>query len=271
MAKRKDTKRKNNQLGFDLEAAMKTLHAEAIKAGAVPEGDHRAVNPLYTATAHLHGVEHDRCKKSPCRVAGLCHALYELVQFRDEVNVATPFIAAADETEVMRKAMFEAGIQYAKTLERRLVDSEKIHQQETEQEPSFQRHNHDVLCVCPERIIQLMAELQMLLEVFEDKLRSLPGSFQLQQSSYSKRSTLLLTAVYQHLRWGGLKYAKIAELVPDELGKKKGADERVRGRVKGPNARSIVPAELMGKLRKEKRSRAKKPKPEAPDPRDSSG
>jgi hypothetical protein len=258
-------KRKDNQLGFDADAALDTLHKEAIKAGAVPQEDPRAGNPMSTAIAHLHTIQSDRCRENPCRVAGLCHALFELVQYRAQADGAAEFIEAANETEVM----FEAGSRYLEMLDSLGKKAEEILQREIEQGPTFERHDHEVLCVLPRCICQQVTELQRSLELFEDKLRAMPSSFQLQQSSHQKNCTLLLTAVYQHLKWGGLKYAEIAKLVPDDLGRK-GADDRVRHRVKEPNARSFVPAELRGKLRTERKPRAKKPKAETTEPGDSS-
>jgi hypothetical protein len=251
---------KGNQfiLGFDLEAAISTLHTRALEAGAVPEGDWRAEDPWNTANAHMHGKDGRSCTKTKCRVGGLCYALKELLFYKRGQAGAAPFIAAADDTETMCKAMFKAGGRYIKTLERLRNDSQTLHQQEAE-------HHHEILCVRPAHILKLMIELQRSLVNFEDELRGLLWSFQLQQSSHAKGGHLLLSAVRQHLAWGGLEDEEIAELVPDGLGTigdshLKRVDHSVR---KEPNARCVVPAELDGKLKKKKRVRTKKPKAEA--------
>ncbi len=261
-------KSKQNDLGFDLHAAISTLHAEALKTDNVPEEDSRSADAWLMATEHSHGMGERSCRVRPCRLGGLCYALKELEWYRDTVNGTAQFIDAANETEVLRKALSKAAIRYRKTIKRLVDNSEKIHSLDTEQVPHWQSHDHGVLCVRPRRIIQRMTELQMLLEVFEDKLRGIPQSFQLQQSSHGKHSHLLLTAVRQHLNWGGLSNAEIATLVPDGLGTKDDSHlERVRHAIRETNARSIVPAELMGKLRKEKRIRAKNSKAERADSR----
>lgn len=251
-------KDKRKDLGFDLDAAISTLVAEAIKAGAVPKGDPKSNDPWDIATAHVHGVDGKGCTKNPCRIGGLCYALKELVLCRKGIEGGAPFIDAADETGLLHRALHKAGTRYVKTLDRLRNDSERNHREEPDKGLT---HDHEILCVRPKRILQLMTELQMSLRLFEDELRGLLWTFQLRQSNYHKSSKLLLRAVRQHLSWGGLKDEEIANLVPDGLGTIDDSHiERVRNAVKEPDARSIVPAELMGKLHKEKRIRTKKSK-----------
>jgi hypothetical protein len=101
-------------------------------------------------------------------------------------------------------------------------------------------HDH-MVCVGTAGVLAPAIELAAELRSVEATTRSLVWSRQLQQPAGKTPSELLLTAVYQHLRWGGLKYDEIEALV---LGKRrKGASERVRARVKAPNARSLMPYE----------------------------
>jgi hypothetical protein len=64
-------------------------------------------------------------------------------------------------------------------------------------------------------------------------------STELGQPSDRKRSTLLLTAVYQHLRWGGFTYREIAKLVPHSL--RGQSYRRIVNRALGEDARSLHP------------------------------
>lgn len=113
-----------------------------------------------------------------------------------------------------------------------------------------------MVCVGTFGVLAPAIELAAELRSFEATTRSLVWSRQLQQPAGKTPSELLLTAIYQHLRWGGLKYDEIEALV---LGKRwKGADERVRARVKAANARSLMPYEA------EKFARAIPPPDRAP-------
>ena len=60
---------------------------------------------------------------------------------------------------------------------------------------------------------------------------------------------MLLTAVWQHLDWGGLTYEEIYELVPSFGGVAKAKDV-VRKRVATADARSLKPRELHPELPK---------------------
>jgi hypothetical protein len=244
-------------VGFDVDQATLVLHAEAIAAGAVPKGDFRANNPHDTAEAHLHGLGGALCEESPCRLAGICHALYELTQYRIEARDAEGHIAAADATEQMRKVLRKHGAEYAITLERLLAQSVERHRVNGEIGRTEPASRHEIFCTLPAQTLQEMTGFLLTLERFEGELRASMSSFELQQSGDKRPRDLLLTAVYQHLRWGGLKYEQIAELVPDGLGVRDAA-ERVRARVNSDNARSMMPRELYGveeKLRAEKRSK----------------
>jgi hypothetical protein len=80
------------------------------------------------------------------------------------------------------------------------------------------------------------------LENFDEELRGLLVSRQLRQRADTKPADVLLTAVWQHLDWGGLTNAEIAQLVPDGNGTR-GAADRVRKRVDRPNVRCMMPRE----------------------------
>ena len=237
------------KIGFDVEGAIRTLHTEAVLAGALPKDDPRALSPEQTAEAHLHGFGNIKCEQSPCRTAGLCHALYELLLYRSEASDVDGVVAAADETERVRKEFVKHGVEYLKALEKLVEKSEERHQLLRafgRKEPKAQ---HRVLCRFPARIMDEMIQLRVSLVRFEKELRGSVWSFQLQQSGDSRSADLLLTAVYQHLRWGGLKYKEIADLVPDGGGSR-GRGERVRSRVKSDNACCLLPRERYGESAK---------------------
>ncbi len=228
-------------LGFDLEQAIEVLHREAIAAGAVPHDDPRAAGPALTASAHGHAFG-ENCTKSPCRAAGLCLALQELIQFKAEAQDPEGFIVAADETEHMRKELQKNGDQYVKALEILLRRSEERHQRLETLCAKELEGQHELLCELPVQVLQQMADLRDSLEKLEGGLRGAVWTFELQQSGDKRSANLLLTAVCQHLKWGGLTYAEIARLIPE--GGPQGAAERVRKRVKSDNARSLLPREL---------------------------
>ena len=217
---------------FDVDAAVYNLHAAAIEAGAL-SGDPGAASPLHTSMAHDHSNNLCKCTKDPCRVQAFCFALGEVVRYREESKVLAPFIDAADKTEDVRRDLRKLVSRYVPVLDWFDQQSIEEHRLERDLGPRLQRHFHEVLCVLPKDIRESLGVLQVLfdqLEQLEGKLRGIPWSFALQQSNHAKRAKLLLTAVYQHLRLGGLKYSEIAALVPDDLGPE-GADERVRDRM----------------------------------------
>src|SRR5262249_17341105 len=149
--------------------------------------------------------------------------------------------------------------QYNAAIDAVLRRSEERHRFEAEH-PGLMIHDHELLCVRPLRILRTMTMLFQQLQGFDDELRGLAYSRELQQPGDTKRGDLLLTAVYQHLRWGQLKYAEIAELVPDGNGPK-GAAERVRARVKSADQRSVRPRDpdlgMPNKDKPEKRRRGR--------------
>ncbi len=230
-------------LGFDIDAATRVLYREALAAGAIPSNADGPDGIRDVAEAHLHGLEASRCSRSPCRTAGLCHALYELVQYRREVTDPQGVIAAANAAEAMRKALQNAGDQFMPILEKLIEQSDRRHGDAVQLGAVEARSEHEILCTRPGQLVCQLTGLLLNVDRFERELRGRVWSFELQQSGDKRSANLLLTAVYQHLRWGGISCAEIATLVPDEVGSR-GAEERVRSRVRSENARSLMPREL---------------------------
>jgi len=228
--------REPHDVRFDVEAAIGAIHRAAVEAGAVSASDGRAEDPKSVSLAHSHGARESSCRKSPCRVGGLCYALRELLQYREGISQGGEFIAAADKTEDMCIAT-DAYVGQLRSLLNQGLDA---HDSEADDSPDFVSHDHDMLCVLPYRLIELITEMRPLLDSLTLKLRGHFYSFELQQSNHRKRSDLLLTAVLQHLDWGGLKAEEIYALVPDGDGQL-GFRERLDYRLGLKNARSIIP------------------------------
>ncbi len=118
-------------IGFDLEKAIETLHREAMAAGAVPSAKSAdSVEPEISAQAHLHGIGPARCANSPCRLAGLCLALTELVQYRAEVRGLKPLLDALALTEDANIWLAKSGYEYAKALNAWIEHSKERHEWE---------------------------------------------------------------------------------------------------------------------------------------------
>ncbi len=210
-------------------SAIARLHAEAPTAGAQPS-PHRRGEADYSS--HLHGVESPpRCVVQPCRLGGLCHALYEVWQYQNEAQWGRPFLDAADEAGKFRAASAAFMETLAPVLHR-----------------VFEMHNrvpfHDhAICARAVRVFPSAVELTAELSEWEDAMRGLVWSEELRQPKGKKPAELLLTAVCQHLRWGGITYTEIARLVLGDGSRH--AAERIRKRVKeSVDARSLVPFEL---------------------------
>ena len=245
-------------IGFDLDAAIYTLHAEAIAAGAMPQDDPRAINSLLVALSHNHSQASLNCRKSPCNIEALCFALEELVRFRSEATELAPLINAADQTENMRRAHHRALSNYMETLEWFRKTCEEQYRLERHLGSFPSQLDRELICDLPYKILELSTSLQVLLERLETELRGIPLSFTLQQSNHKKRSKFLLTAVCQHLSRGGYKPEVIAEMVPDQLGAL-GAAERFRQKNKEPNACSFLPLHVAKEVRKDKRRKRRSP------------
>jgi hypothetical protein len=196
-----------------VEGALQRLHAAALAAGA-PAGAPGQANYF----SHLHGIQSPPiCEVQPCRLAGLCHALFELTQHQGEATWGKPILEAADEAANVQRA-----------LEKYLLALGPVLHQVVE---SHQRpfHDHDV---CEQALRQLPVTIEFVAQLgdWEEALRERVWSRELRQPPGKKLADLLLTAVCQHLHWGGITYGEIAKLVLDD--DQTGADERIRNRVK---------------------------------------
>lgn len=260
LAERPMAKRKRDDVGFDVEKAIAALHREALVAGAVPQDDHRAASPLQTARAHLHGLGRSSCKRGPCRVAGLCHALVEIGEHRGELERSKELLEVLEQTHEVSKWLGYSGFRYVQALNALVEHGKARHASEENLGLARPAHDHALLCVRPLRIMRPLTAVLRSLDGFEEALRESVSSRALRQPADRKRADVLLTAVWQHLDWGGLTYAEIAKLVPDRNGPN-GAAERVRARVRSKNARCVMPRELHPEIAADRRRPDKRRRP----------
>lgn len=260
LAERPMARRKRDDVGFDVDKAIATLHREALAVGAVPADDPRAASPQHTARAHLHGLEPSSCKRSPCRLAGVCHALIEITEHRAELERSKELLDVLEQTHEVSKWLGKSGFRYVEALNALVEHGKGRHASEATLRLAPPAHDHALLCVRPLRIMQPLTALLCSLDNFEEALRESVSSRALRQPADRKRADVLLTAVWQHLDWGGLTYAEIAKLVPDRNGPN-GAAERVRARVRSKNARCVMPRELHPALAADRRRPDKRRKP----------
>lgn len=236
-------KRAEHDVGFDVDGAIAELQGAAVAAGAVPHGTPIPESPGAIALRHviLHGVQVEpRCSHKPCRLGGLCFALFEVAQYKNEMEGAAAVVAAAEQAESMQRVLATSGKAYAQSLSALVKFGQKFHTQESTGGVPSVLHDHETICVRPKVAWLKFEALTKNLAPFGDSLRNLISNTELRQTSRRKRGTLLLTATYQHLKWGGFTYREIAVLVPDKLGRT-GVVERVRKRCKAKEARSIFP------------------------------
>jgi hypothetical protein len=253
-------RRKRDDVGFDVDKAIATLHREALAVGAVPANDPRAASPQHTARAHLHGLEPSSCKRSPCRLAGLSHALIEIIEHMAELERSTELLDVLEQTHEVSKWLGKSGFRYVQALSALVEHGKDRHAFEEKLRLARPAHNHALMCVRPLRIMRPLTAFLQSLDNFEDDLRELLLSRDLRQAADRKRADVLLTAVWQHLNWGGLTYAESAKLVPDRNGPK-GAAERVRARVRSKNARCVMPREFHPELAADRRRPDKRRRP----------
>jgi hypothetical protein len=89
--------------GFSIRGAVDRLFEAIVDASAdrEPPGVIRRATPvadeawplglpLTVALSHLHGLEAGSCQATPCRLGGLCHALYEILIVQDEIRSLPP-------------------------------------------------------------------------------------------------------------------------------------------------------------------------------------
>lgn len=109
--------RRRDNLQIDIQAAIRTLHREAVGAGAFAAGDPRAAEPWATARAHLHPLKGgDPCTANPCRLAGLCLALFEVLQHQSEAQGLKSLLDAERRTESTWRWLRTDGDRYVKAL-----------------------------------------------------------------------------------------------------------------------------------------------------------
>lgn len=228
-------KKKDGQLGFDVAKAIESLRAAAVAAGAFPPTDPRAKLPHMVADAHVHGVGSvGRCRRNPCRLAGLCLALSEILAHELDIAELKPLLDAAVRADEVSVILSRAQKEAAATF--RLLKANVDVLQAREGKES--RRVEEAL-----ELGRAIVAMRKHAEALAAGLRANAWSKQHHQRTTKKRSDLLLTAVWQHLDWGGLTYGEIFELVPS-IGTVTKAKDVVRARVKAPNARSIMPREL---------------------------
>jgi hypothetical protein len=233
-----------------VDAAIENLHREAVTLLGKPRKGLDTSDPHAVSLEHvlLHGIQQDgvRCTASPCRLGAVCFALYELIQYR--LEFASPcvqaMVAAGDACERLCNTASKQSLQLEETMGALMRSSAERHLEETRYSGT-RLHDHELTCERPLELVRLTEALLKTLEQFANDVRAPLQSPQLSQSLAEKGSDLLLTAVYQHLAWGKISYAQAAELVPDGLAGSTAAG-RVRHRVKkAPDARSIVPADVL--------------------------
>jgi hypothetical protein len=171
------------------------------------------------------------CTASPGRLAGICHALHELEQYLAEISEGAAVLKAITEVENMRKLLARASDDFASALGRLMARGATHHDREREWGANILTHAHELRCLRP--------------------ARASAGD-----RRAARRPTLI--ALYKHLRWGGLGYAAISRLVPDDLffqppstvpskadarKRERYAADRVRKRVQSGEAKSLFPRE----------------------------
>jgi hypothetical protein len=246
---------------------VRTLVTELVKAGAVgtvneprarllldervPLVDDRTMALAAQAIAMehvgLHGIQMEEplCPRWPCRVGGIAFALFEVADYQCQKPDTYGGIEAARGFAELAMSLRRA-IARARTASRKLAD----HGHELDRSESLEWHQHEVMCVRPARLLDRLSEVVDPLAddalALERDLLGLVWSAELQQPRGRKPTKCLLTAVYQHLRWGGLPWHRIAILVPDGGGTR-GAAMRVRKRAAGPDLRLVRPFRPDGK------------------------
>lgn len=219
----------SEEANFDVDAAVAAL------LDAVFDEDSRQQRRLFSwwkpvrsnerpdarvvALTHLHGIEADGCRRRPCRIAGLCHALYEIVLYRDELRNEAIYLTAAGQLELVERGL---------TVEKRRLDSivnalDIGNGVEPPPRAVSVRQRALGFAEIAERLAASVHELT-------DDCRRTIWSPELRQPVLDRRRDRLLLAVWQHLRDGGLSFEEIARLVPDRHGDT-GRAERIRKRI----------------------------------------
>jgi len=251
--------------GFDVESAIANLGREALRLGAIPSLGCDPSDLYDVSFRHivLHGLPHEvasfdpreigagpryrpaeRCPNSPCRLGGVCFALHELLQYKRETGsrrsqaIIATMNAAYELWRLLREQILKCG-----PLVRELDEtSRELHEWEQEHGALGMLHNHQLTCILPREALKHSVEVLRVLKTLDDKLPGLIETSELSQAPVPNRRALLLTAVAQHLRWGGITHKEIAQLVPD--GMREDGGERVRQRARATDARTLVPGDV---------------------------
>lgn len=251
-------KREGHDLGFDLEAAIKSLVAMAVRLQVLDVGDPRAADAFALAEAHIHHSGAGTCTESQCRRGGVCHALADILVYKRESEQLGPLLRAAELTHPVRTWLDRDGHAYGQALAD-LLESVQAAPAGT----ALRSLSRELVSERPARILYSLMAILAETEGFEDAVRDLFWSRELRQPGGRKRSQLLLTGTWQHLAWGGFSNTEILALVPPTTpGGRASKLERIRKRIDEPNARTMMPNELHPDLGVPvRRKRTQKPPP----------
>jgi hypothetical protein len=260
--------RKRNDTPIQIAFASVTA-AVCAEYGLAPDSP-TARSPLALALRHIAQHENrrdpSRCDRVPCRVGGLSFALYELAAYRADVEQGDDLVAAAEVVAELRSALRRLEPKIACVVAAIRARSEIAHEIEKGGGPAT--HDHATWCERPSTLLArfdaLCAAVDGAPEApgrLDDLIRSGYRSPEHRQRGDKKPADLCITAVCQHLAWGGFTNREIAGLIgelspapPDErpmsriddLRKRdrierdrKMAEDRVRKRVDSPDTRSI--------------------------------
>ncbi len=164
---------------------------------------------MYGVVGHMqhHGNGGQHCYSYPCRAGGLSYAMYELLEFRRESNgkVFVAVQALAELRKGLKTKLDELAPRVVEAMEQLSERPGPIF---------FDEHPESVFLTreYPRELVKQVRGLQMSLESYEQALRTQLWSPQLRRGSQERRGSWLLTATYQHLRWGGYGPTAIAKL-----------------------------------------------------------
>mgnify|MGYP003471653554 FL=1 len=235
--------------GFNVDGAIKRLQQEALKEGATADPGCDPADPYAVALPHVlaHGIQENgpRCATPKCKLAGLCFALLESLEYRREATCPT-----ARSLLVLRDLSSDA---HAELTTRAIAF---VNEGLPAIEPLLAAYRFAlkhglaqraewILTKLKEwgRIVELQAQLLAASGALsEDICEPIARPELLKRATPGRSADLLLTSMYQHLSYGGYSPREAGALVRDSLGGK--YTNRVRNRMNAPDARSIVPADL---------------------------
>ncbi len=199
-----------------LAMAISNLLAEAMKESPTPflqddvDVEHL---PFLVANSHLHAYGDDGCSDKPCRLAGLCLALLELLNHRAESRLHAE-LRALQATEVARKRIKDTVREYVAALDALVACDAEKHRVAELVGAKRSRHNHELVYERPQQIKSYLIDQLEVLQRFEDDLRELFWSPELYQRFDKPRADYALRAAMQHLKWtGDLSYREIGQLM----------------------------------------------------------